>query len=74
MKSKKKQNERKQKRENNLDEDIDLGRFFELATTNTKYDNVLNLLEIKSELLEDCTGDFELIGYMLIGELEKNIY
>ena len=29
-----KQNEKKQQRENLLEEDIDLGRFFELATTN----------------------------------------
>ena len=40
-----KQNERKQKRENVLEEDIDLGRFFELATTNRKYVNGLNLHE-----------------------------
>ena len=42
-----KQNERKQKRETVL-EDIDLGRFFELATTNRKYVNGLNLHEIKN--------------------------
>ena len=35
-------NERRQKREN-IAEDIDLGRFFELATTNRKHVNGLNL-------------------------------
>ena len=54
-----KQNERRQKREN-IGEDFDLGRFFELATTNRKYVNGLNLHEIKNEVLEDYTGDFEL--------------
>ena len=57
----KKQNERRQKRENMVD-DIDLGRFFELATSNKIYVNNLNLHEIKNEILQDYTGDFELIG------------
>ena len=52
-------------------EDIDIGRFFELATTNGKYVNGLKLHEIKNEILEDYTGDFELIGFMLIGEIEQ---
>ena len=55
-----KRNERRQKRENMI-EDIDIGRFFELATTDRKYVNGLNLHEIKNEFLEDYTGDFELI-------------
>ena len=66
----KKQNERRQKRENMI-EDIDIGRFFELATTDRQYVNGLNLREIKNEILEDYTGDFELIGYMLVGEIEQ---
>ena len=66
-----KQNERRQKRENMVGEDIDLGRFFELATTIKKIVNGLYLHEIKSEILEDYTGDFELIGSMLIGEIEQ---
>ena len=37
-----KRNERRQKREN-IAEDIDLGRFFELATSNKIYVNNLNL-------------------------------
>ena len=32
-----KQNERRQKIDNLVEEDIDLGRFFEVATTNKKY-------------------------------------
>ena len=67
---KKKQNERRQKRENMV-EDIDTGRFFELATTDRQYVNALNLHEIKNEILEDYTGDFELIGSMLVGEIEQ---
>ena len=56
-------------------EDIDIGRFFELATTKRKYVNGLNLHEVKNEILQDYTGDFELIGLMIIGhnELETNI-
>ena len=65
-----KRNERRQKREN-IAEDIDLGRFFELATTNRKYVNGLNLHEIKNEFLEDYKGDCELIGSMLLGEIEQ---
>ena len=64
-----KQNERRQKRENTV-EDIDTGRFFELATTDRDYVDGLNLHEIKDEILEDYTGDFELIGKMIIGLVE----
>ena len=48
-------------------EDIDLGRFFELATSNKRYVNGLNLNEIKNEFLLEYTGDFELIESMLVG-------
>ena len=65
-----KRNERTQKGEN-MAEDIDLSKFFELATTNRKYVNGLNLHETKNEILEDHTGDFELIGSMLVGEVEQ---
>ena len=65
-----KQNERRQKRENLVEEDIDLGRFFELATSKQIYVNNLNLHEIKNELLQDYTGDFELNGKMIIGPIE----
>ena len=52
-------------------EDIDLGSSFEIATTNRNYVNGLNLHEIKDEIAEDYTGDFELIGSMLVGEIEQ---
>ena len=64
----KKQNERRQKRQNI--EAVDIGRFFEIATSNKIYVNNLNLHEIKNEILEDYTGDFELIGKMIIGPIE----
>ena len=44
-----KKNERRRKRENMVD-DIDLGRFFEMATSNKIYVNILNLHEIKNEI------------------------
>ena len=47
-----KQDERIQRRKNMI-EDIDVGRFFELATTDRKYVNGLNLHENKNEFLED---------------------
>ena len=64
-----KQNESKQKRENVV-ENIDLGRFFEIATNNKIYVNSLNLHEIKNEILQDCTGYFELNGLMILGPIE----
>ena len=66
-----KRNERLQKKENMVEEDIDTGRFFELATSDRKFVRGLNLHEIKNEILEDYTGDFELIGSMLVGEVEQ---
>ena len=45
--------------------DIELGSFFELATSNNIYVNSLNLHEIKIEILHDYTGDFELNGLMV---------
>ena len=65
-----KRNERRQKREIIAEEDIDVGRFFELATSNKIYVNNLNLHEIKDEILQDYTGDFELYGLMTIGPVE----
>ena len=52
-------------------EDIDLGRYFELATSNRKYVNGLNLHEIKNEFSQDYTGDFELNGLTIIGPVEQ---
>ena len=51
-------------------EDIDLGRFFDLATSNKIYVNNLNLHEIKNEFLQDYAGDFELNGLMNIEPIE----
>ena len=62
-----KQNERKQKRENLIDEDIDLGNFFELASSDKIYVSGLNLHEIKNELLLDCRSDCELNGLLDVG-------
>ena len=62
-------NERRQKRENMV-EDIDLGRFSRLATSDKIYVNNLNLHEIKNEILQEYTGDFELNGKMIIGPIE----
>ena len=54
-----------------LDDDIDLGRFSQLTTTDKKYVNGLNLHENKNEILQDYRSDFELIGSVLIGEIEQ---
>ena len=67
----KKRIERRRKRENVVEEDIDLGRFFELASSDKIYVNNLNLHEIKNEILQDYTGDFELNGKMIIGLVER---
>ena len=54
-----------------LEEDIELGEFFDLATTIRKYVNGLNLQETKNEFSGEYTGDFELIGSMLIRGIKK---
>ena len=51
--------------------DIDLGRFFELATCNKIFLNGLSLHEIKNEILLDYKGDFELNGSTVIGPVER---
>ena len=66
-----KQNERRQRIENMVEDiDIDIGRFFELASSDRIYVNILNLHEIKNEILQDYTGDFELNGRMIMGPVE----
>ena len=50
---------------------IDLVRFFELASSNQLYVNRLTLHEIKSEVLEAFTGEFEKIGKIITGEMEQ---
>ena len=64
-----KEKERKQKRENMV-EDIELGSFFELATGDKIYVNNINLREIKNEILQDYRGDFVLNGSMITGRIE----
>ena len=54
-----KQYERKQMRKFIIKEDIDIGRFFQIATTNKKHVNGLFLQEIKYEILLEYRGDFE---------------
>ena len=57
-----KRNERREKRENLVEKDFDLGRFFELATSNKTYVNNINLHGIKNEILQGYNNDFELNG------------
>ena len=49
---------------------IDLGRFFELATSNKRYVNDSNMHEFKKDFWHDYTGDFELYGKLIIGAIE----
>ena len=42
-----------------------------MTTSNKIYVNRLNLHETKNEILEEYTDDFELIGSMLIGQIEQ---
>ena len=66
-----KQNDRRQRRANMVEDiDIDIGRFFELGTSDKIYVNNLNLYEIKNENLQNYTRDFELNGKMIIGPIE----
>ena len=69
MKKRKKNKKRESKKI--MVEDIDIGRFFELSTTNKRCVNGVNLHEIRKEILKNYTGAFELIGSMLIGEIEQ---
>ena len=66
-----KQNERRQKRENLVEDDINLCYFFESATANKKYVDRINKHETKNEFLFVYTIDFELIESMSIGEIEQ---
>ena len=49
-----------------MDKVIDLGRFFELAASNKIFVINLKLHEIKIDILQDYTGDFELYGLIII--------
>ena len=65
-----KKKERRKERQILIDEDIDFGSFFELATNNKTYANSLNLHENKIDILQNYTSVFELNGLMLIGPIE----
>ena len=62
---------KEQKREKLIDEDFDLGRFFELASFKKVYGTGLNLHEIEIEILLEYTGHFELIGLMFAGPFKR---
>ena len=62
-----KQNERREKREN-IVKDVDLGRFFELATSDSIYIDNLNLPEIKNEILLNYVEAFEMVGNLEVGD------
>ena len=64
------QNERRQERQNLIDEDIDMGRFYEFATSDKKYVSSLNSHEIKNEIFQEYTGNFEINGLMITGHVE----
>ena len=51
-------------------EDIDLGRFFVIASSDKIYVNGVNIHEIKNETLQDYTGGFELNGLMIFGPIK----
>ena len=66
------QSERSRIRENaTAEENIDSRSFFELTISNERYVKRLNFNEIRKENLVDFGGDFELIGSMLLGEIEQ---
>ena len=67
---KKRQNERKQEKKFILDDKMDIGRFFELATSNKKYVYALNLHETINEVLLDYRSHFELNVTMVIEPVE----
>ena len=49
---------------------LDKANLYELATNNRIYVNNVNFHEIKSEILQDYTGDFDLNAKMIIGAIE----
>ena len=58
------------KKRENMIQDFDLGRFFDIASSNKIYVNKLNLHEIKNGILQDYIGDFELGGLKIIGSID----
>ena len=56
-----------------INEDIDLSKFFELASSDQVYVTGLNLHEIKNETPLGYRGDFELNGLMDIGPVKHKM-
>ena len=44
---------------------------FEKSFSDKIYVDGVNLHELKNDILGDYTGDFEIVGIMLIGEIEQ---
>ena len=65
-----KQHERKEKKENIIDEDFNLGRFFAIASPDEIYVTALNLHEINSEILKILTSmDYRLLDLLNIKQI-----
>ena len=61
--------ERNQNKGNKNEDDIDMGSFFETATSDNKtIVNRLKIPEVRNEILSDYTGDFEMTGDIIIGD------
>ena len=58
------------KKEKRIDDDIALGKFFEIKSSDKNYVTGLNRHEIRSKNLLDYTGDFELKRSMVSGHVE----
>ena len=50
------------------EDEVDLSRFFELATSDKIYIDNLNLHEIKNDIMRDYDGVFEMNGTLKVGE------
>ena len=61
----------KENKRDKMVEDIDLGMFFEIATSNKIYVNSSHLHENKCAISKDYTGDFELNGLINVGPIES---
>ena len=62
--------ERKQERDNLIDENIDLGIFFKLASSDQKHVCRLNFHEVDTEFLLVYKGDFGVDGLMVVAPVQ----
>ena len=53
------------------EDEVDLSRFFELATSDKIYIDNLNLHEIKKDIMRDYDGVFEMNGTLKVGEQNR---